>query len=258
MTLKQSLVAGVFAIAAVAGASSASASTCTGTCGTLGPDGVVTAPPGGGTYGYVSTVGGVSGAGQTPLGGGTNGSEFVTDAFSAASGDVLQFQFNYVTSDGAEFADYAFAELRTSTDTHVAWLFTARTTPVGDTSPGFGLEPNDSTLTPATTPIIPGGPVWSPLGGSSGDCFDDGCGYTGWIESDYTVALDGLYVLRFGVTNNLDTIFDSGLAYAGANIGGVVIPIGGVPEPASWGLMLLGFFGLGSALRARRQRALAA
>ena len=29
-------------------------------------------------------------------------------------------------------------------------------------------------------------------------------------------------------------------------------PGGGVPEPAAWAMMLLGFFGLGSALRARR------
>jgi D-xylose transport system substrate-binding protein len=34
----------------------------------------------------------------------------------------------------AEFADYSFAELLTDTDAHVAWLFTARTTPSGDTS----------------------------------------------------------------------------------------------------------------------------
>jgi hypothetical protein len=34
-----------------------------------------------------------------------------------------------------------------------------------------------------------------------------------------------------------------------------VPPVGGVPEPATWGLMLVGFFGLGGALR-RRRRAL--
>jgi hypothetical protein len=32
----------------------------------------------------------------------------------------------------------------------------------------------------------------------------------------------------------------------------------GVPEPASWAMMLLGFFGLGGALRARRRMTLAA
>ncbi|HEY2357687.1 MAG TPA: PEPxxWA-CTERM sorting domain-containing protein, partial [Phenylobacterium sp.] len=35
--------------------------------------------------------------------------------------------------------------------------------------------------------------------------------------------------------------------------GGVVRGGGGVPEPASWAMMILGFFGLGSALRARRR-----
>ncbi len=252
MSFKTALIASAFAIAAVAGASSASATTCIGTCGALGPDGVVTAPPGGSSYGYVSTQGGVSGAGQTPLGGGTNGSEFHTDPFAATAGNVLQFQFNYVTSDGAQYADYAFAELTTVLDAHVAWLFTARTTPTGNTSPGIGLEANDSTLTPLTSPIIPGGPVWSPLGGSSGTCFNTGCGYTGWIQSDYTVATTGSYKLRFGVSNDLDTQYDSGLAYAGANIGGVPIPTGGIPEPATWALMIGGFGMAGAMIRRRK------
>jgi hypothetical protein len=254
MNLKLTLIASAFAIATVAAASSASAASCIGVCGNLGPDGVVTSPPAGGPgYGYVTTSGGIDGAGQTPLGGGVNGSEFRTDTFSAKAGDDLQFYFNYVTSDGAEFADYSFAELLTSTSTHVAWLFTARTTPSGDTSPGFGLETNDSTLTPLTSPIIGGGPDWSPLGDDSGSCFDEGCGYTGWIRSDYTVADAGDYILRLGVTNALDHAYDSGLAYAGANIGGVVIPTSsGAPEAATWAMMLMGFFGLGAMLRGRK------
>jgi hypothetical protein len=40
------------------------------------------------------------------------------------------------------------------------------------------------------------------------------------------------------------------------NFGGAAVN-GGVPEPASWALMLLGFGGLGAALRARRRLALA-
>src|SRR5438270_1077583 len=91
-------------------ASGAVAQTCTGNCGTDSANGVVTAPPGGGNYQYVSTSGGAGGAGQISSVGGTNGSEYVTSVFSANSGDALNFNFNYVTSDGAGYADYAFAE----------------------------------------------------------------------------------------------------------------------------------------------------
>jgi hypothetical protein len=260
MSLRTALVASAFTIAALTGASSASATTCIGACGALGPDGVVTAPPGGSSYGYVTTQGGVGGAGQISGVGGTNGSEFITDAFAATNGDVLEFQFNYVTSDGAGFSDYSFAELLTGTGAHVAWLFTARTTPSGDTSPGFGLPPNDSALTPATTPIIGGGVSWSPLDPNDSPCYDSGCGYTGWIKSDYTIATDGSYKLRFGVTNSIDTRWNSGLAYAGANVGGTPIDTGngGVPEPATWAMMLMGMFGLGSMLRTRKLSAAAA
>lgn len=236
------------------------ASTCIGNCGALGPNGVVTSPPiGGPDYSYVSTSGGVVGAGQILGSGGTNGSEFVTGVFSAAAGDALNFAFNYITSDGAGFADYAFAELLTSGNAHVAYLFTARTTPSGDTSPGFALPANDSTLTPGSTPIVSGGPSWSPLGGYSGACYSAGCGYTGWITSNYTVGTSGNYVLRLGVTNYLDQIFDSGLAFAGVTIGGDPIPTPGssVPEPSSWAMMLAGFGALGGALRVRRRTALA-
>ena len=202
---------------------------CIGTCGTLGPDGVVTASPIGGTYQYITTSGGPTGAGRITSVGGTNGSEYVTNPFSANAGDALQFYFNYVTSDGGSFADYTWAELQTALGAHVAYLFTARTQPTGDTSPGFGLPSNDSTLTPASTAIVPGGPVWSPLGADSGSCYSTGCGYTGWIQSNYLIGDAGLYQLAFGVTNWSDSIFQSGLAFDGVTIGGA--PIDPVPGP---------------------------
>ena len=241
-------------LSAVLGASSASASSCTGNCGNLGPDGVVTAPPAGGpTYGYVSSSGGAYGAGQVAGAGGTNGSEYITDLFGAAAGDPLKFHFNYVTSDGAGYSDYAFSELLDAADSHVAWLFTARTTPSGDTSPGFGLPANDSTLSPASTPINPGATTWSPLGGSSGSCWSAGCGNTGWIESTYSIASGGNYKIRFGVTNYGDTAYDSGLAFAGVTVAGNPVPIGGaVPEPATWAMMIGGFGLVGGAMRRRR------
>jgi len=230
--IRATLAGGVLAVVgcAVFPVGTASADSCVGNCGTLGANGVVTLSPfGSPQYQFVSTNGGIGGAGQIPGVGGTDGSQFTTSVFSANAGDPLQFFFNYVTSDGAQFADYSWAELQTSLGAHVAWLFTARTQPTGNTSPGFGLPPNDSALTPPTTAIIPGGPVWSPLGSDSGRCFDVGCGFTGWIQSDFTISSAGSYQLAFGVTNFIDNIFDSGLAFDGVTVAG--IPIGPVPGP---------------------------
>lgn len=157
--------------------------TCTGNCGSLGADGVVTAPPSGSsTYQYVTTESGLSGVGALPsgtLGGETNGSTLTTSMFSANAGDALNFNFNCVTSDGAGFADYAWAGLFDSSNNLAALLFTARTLPTGDIVPGAGMPLPSATLTPSSVPIIGGGPAWSPLGSSSGSCFSSGCGYTG-------------------------------------------------------------------------------
>ncbi len=224
--------------------------TCIGNCGTDGADGVVTLSPlGTPSYLYISTNGGVTGAGEIAGVGGTNGSQLTTPTFVATAGEQLQFYFNYVTSDGAQYADYAFAELLDSTNSVAATLFTARTQPTGNTSPGFGLPADASTLTPPTSAIIPGGPVWSVLGGSSGTCYSAGCGYTGWIQADYTIATPGTYSLTFGTTNDLDVYYDSGLAIDGVTIGGnPVIP---TPEPVSMALLGVGLAGLG-VIRFRR------
>ena len=246
--LLATLAAGLYATAA-------QADTCVGSCGVAAPDGVVTAaPPNGPRDQDVPPSGGVGGAGEISSVGGTDGSEFTTSEFSSNAGDKLNFYFNYVTSDGSgTYTDYAFAELLNA-GAHAAWLFTARTTPTGDTSPGFGLPSNDSTLTPSTTPIVPGGPEWSPLGASSGACYSSGCGYTGWIGSTYTLSAAGSYSIRFGVTNIADQTYDSGLAFAGLTINDVPVePISGaVPEPAGWAMMMMGIGGVGAALRRRR------
>ena len=229
--------------------------TCAGTCGTLGPNGVVTAPPGGGSYDYISTAGAVGGNGASlGLGSETNGSSLASSVFHAKVGDKLEFAFNYVTSDGSQFADYAWARLQdVTTSTLVGYLVTARTKPSGSIIPGQGMPAIIAGLTPTSVPIIGGGPAWSPLGGSSGTCFSgpaNGCGYTGWVLSDYTIAAEDDYKLEFGVINSIDTLFQSGLAISGATIGGQVI---GVPEPGTVALLGLALAGLGFIGRRRKQ-----
>jgi hypothetical protein len=238
---------------------------CIGNCGTLDRDGVVIAPPGGGNYRYVSTYGGTFQGGLPGVGEGdgdegeaTNGSVFTTSLFGAEANDPLLFYFNYVTSDGAGYADYAWAQLLNADLSVAALLFTARTTDGGNTVPGTGMPPIAATLTPVNTPIIPGAPDWSPLGGSSGTCFDTGCGYTGWIQSVFNIPSAGSYYLQFGVTNWNDEEYDSGLAWAGATVGGLPIDSDPtvVPEPITMVLLGTGLAGVGVLRRRRRQDSL--
>jgi len=106
----------VSAIALTAGISAANAGSLpsgwsgVGGYGTLGPNGVVTAPPAyGPNYYYVTTTGGVTGVGSLPGYTGppgypsttTNGSTVTTNVFSVSAGSTLSFYFNYVTSDGS-------------------------------------------------------------------------------------------------------------------------------------------------------------
>ncbi|CAM3731141.1 NF038132 family protein [Rheinheimera salexigens] len=151
---------------------------CTGNCGTAGADGVVTESPIAGNYGWVSTSGGAAGVGLEGLIG-TNGSVLLSSLFSAESNDDLNFYFNFVTSDGAGFADYAWARLLDESFNQIAMLFTARTLPTGNIVPGMGMPTPEATLSPSTVEIISGAPSWSPLDSSSGLCYDSGCGYTG-------------------------------------------------------------------------------
>jgi PEP-CTERM motif len=225
---------------------------CSGNCGSNGADGVVgLSPTGNGQYQWVSTFNGTTGVGALPGVGGTgsptNGSTLTTSVFSASAGDPLNFYFNYVTSDGSGFADYAWVQLLNSSGGSASLLFTARTAPSGSIVPGFSMPAPAATLDPASVLIVDGAPTWSPLGPSSGTCFDVGCGYTGWIKSSFTISAAGDYMLQAGVVNWNDQEFDSGLALDGVTVGDTPItPVtpGGVPEPATMLLVSLGAAGL--------------
>lgn len=226
--------------------------TCVGNCGTLGADGNVPLSPVSGStfYEYVTTAGGAGGVGALPtgaIGSETNGSTLATTGFTANAGSDLNFYFDFVTSDGAGYTDYAWAELFTSTGTPVALLFTAQTEPSGSIVPGTGMPAPTATLNPSSVPIQ-AGTTWSPLGSWSGMCWAAGCGNTGWIDSDYTIADAGSYYLEIGVTNWGDEEYDTGLAMDGAEINGN--PINSVtPEPTSLVLFGTGLVGLAGVIK---------
>jgi hypothetical protein len=258
-TLTMSLLAAGAATLAFAATPANAQCAAGGNCGVDVGNGNVTNSPGfalsggaAGSYNWVSTanstatgaypgvidVNGAGGVVNT-----TNGSTDTINIGALGAGQGKTLYFNFVTSDGNNpanivngsggFPDYGWATMTNTTTGQSYLIFSALTNANPPTAPGAGFPTIDASSTFAPTNLIGGAPTWSELGGSSGTCYDTGCGYTGWITDNFTAPTAGDYTITFGVTNANDTAYDSGLAVAsatatapgpipGAGLGGLV------------------------------------
>ncbi|EHR72569.1 PEP-CTERM putative exosortase interaction domain-containing protein [Burkholderiales bacterium JOSHI_001] len=250
--------------------------TCVGTCGASAADGDITlSPTGNSQYAYLSTNGSaahnVSPLNFSESGGGgstffqTNGSRYTSATFTLGANQTVDAWFNYVSTDGKGFDDYAWARLVNAGDSSTAaWMFTARSTNGSKQNvvPGnalakaddlLGFDPDavivnykDFDFNTRTTQSSAFNPInWSKLGEWNGTCWRDnaeGCGFTGWLHSALTPGA-GSYRLEVGVVNFGDEAWDSGIAFDVTSL------TAAVPEPTTWALMLAGV-----ALLATRRR----
>lgn len=246
---------------------------CVGQCGASGADGDIgLSPLANPAYGYVATAGSTA-YGSSPLvlgdnsrGIETNGSVFTSAGFNAAAGDQINVQFNYLSTDGKGFDDYAWARLvDAGNNGPVVWLFTARSSnsATGNIVPGDVLRKEDFDPRAVivnydsfsfTSKTVDNPINWSPLGASNGSCWKDnaaGCGDTGWLQSRHSFAATGSYRLEVGIVNWGDEAYDSGLAFDVLGLSAAP-----VPEPAGWHLLLAA--GLLGWLQQRRRAAAAA
>ncbi|MBK7951227.1 MAG: NF038132 family protein [Deltaproteobacteria bacterium] len=216
----------------------------------------------------------------------TNGSKTTSTPFVAQAGDQLILYFNYVSTDGLDYRDYAWARLVDSaTNATAAWLFLAQS---GNAPDGDGTSDyvHDKVLKLQTDEILAdqdqdavlndGQPVigmpmgalsvWAPLGESADACWakdptTSSCGATAWVKSDYTLPDGGTYFLELGIMNWGDEQYQSALAFdfeglASENLGpGITVYDNtDVPEPHAAGALVSGIGALVVLARRRRMQ----
>ena len=290
MKISRSLTLFALAVLATSTASAAVVSlsglgwTPTGAAGLIEGTSTVPVSSSGNTpFGYLTTTGGQQGVSPLELktdGKGSerseNGSLVISSAFSAARGDTLSMLFNYISTDGRGYEDYAWARLlNADTRETAAWLYTARSdrSARGAVVPGNVLKRQvDGSLPDELDAVLNNGSSvgfnvsstdWAPLGGWSGSCWTSAntCGPTGWISSDYAFTDSGDYVLELGVVNWGDEAFDSALAFDFTglrqdNFRGMTVlgdpSTNGVPLPTTPALVLAGLGLLAASVRRRR------
>jgi hypothetical protein len=92
---------------------------------------------------------------------------------------------------------------------------------------------------------------------ANGNAFGDGYaggnthGFVDTYFSNIVNSNQGRVNFSGGLGSGQSAFFSLEEALSGANV--QITQVGGVPEPATWAMMLLGFFGLGATLRRRRE-----
>jgi hypothetical protein len=165
--------------------------------------------------------------------------------FNVAGNDTQHHAFVFdLAPGGADLTGLSYSNFtETNTVTHVV---SSTTDFAGASPPPFSDSPFGDAWTNAVNYV-------GPLQGNSSA---NPSNFSFELTDTHTNLL--LSMLTFGDTYNGHQIFVAADVFANGNTGNVGATGGGVPEPATWGLMITGVFCIGAAMRQQRRRALAA
>lgn len=181
-------------------------------------------------------------------------------ASASARADTVLLSLVDAPTQGYTSYDLAFVATGTSTTVSIG----------GYQLPDFENSTDNQLLFDDAGPNLLGA-VWTftpAANGSFTGTFDDGSSvpalqFAGVVEGDYdtysqtvTTVIGGRYDVVLDYTNNVDDEPDEN-APSGflVTTTGAAAVAGGVPEPAAWAMMLVGFGGLGAVMRRRRTSA---